>query len=90
MFPILVKLDQTGFIKNRYSHSNVQQLLNLTQFSQNTNNKVLTDSLVREKALDRVEWVYVFDVLKRYGLGSNYVEWVKVLYRYPTARAMVN
>ena len=90
VLPILVKQDQTGFIKGRYSHSNVRRLLNVIQFAQNTKNKVLAVSLDSEKAFDRVEWEYLFNVLNRFGLGAGFVEWVKVLYKSPAARVLVN
>uniref|UniRef100_A0A3P9KC19 Reverse transcriptase domain-containing protein n=1 Tax=Oryzias latipes TaxID=8090 RepID=A0A3P9KC19_ORYLA len=90
VLPSLVKSDQTGFIKGRYSHSNVRRLLNVLQFSQNTNYRALAISLDAEKAFDRVEWEYLFKILDRFGLGSEFGRWVKLLYRAPAARILVN
>lgn len=90
VLPILVGPDQTGFVKNRYSVSNVRRLLNIIHFSNSTKKRVLAVSLDAEKAFDRVEWEYLFDVLDRFGLGLNFIEWVKLLYRSPVARVMVN
>ena len=37
-----------------------------------------------------MEWEYLFDVLNRFVLGAGFVEWVKVLYKSPAARVLVN
>ena len=37
-----------------------------------------------------MEWEYLFDVFDRFGLGSGFTEWVKLLYRSPVARFLVN
>lgn len=39
-----------------------------------------------EKAFDTLEWEFLFSVLRKYGLGEEYLGLVKLLYTSPTAR----
>lgn len=40
-------------------------------------------SLDAEKALDRIEWDFLFFTLKELDLGKEFIEWVKLLYHNP-------
>lgn len=42
-------------------------------------------SLDTQKAFDRIEWDYLFAVLKRFGMGPALCNWVKVIYSTPMA-----
>ena len=53
--PALIKPDQTGFIKNRLSCSNVQRLLNVIQYANFSQERILCVTLDAAKAFDRVE-----------------------------------
>ena len=43
-----------------------------------------------EKTFDRTEQKYMLEVLKRFGLQSDFVRWVQLLYKMPTASVSTN
>ena len=90
LLPILVKEDQTGFIKGRNSVTNVRRLLNaILAFKQKSINGLVL-SLDAEKAFDRIEWSFLFHTLGKFGLGENFIKWVKIIYTRPQAAVLTN
>lgn len=47
-------------------------------------------ALDAEKAFERVEWVYLFFSLEKFGFGKNVVAWVKLLYTLTQAMVRTN
>lgn len=89
VLPRIISKDQTGFAKGRQSYFNIRRLLNIIYTApEDTSECVL--SLDAEKAFDRVEWVYLFSVLKKSGFGPNFVSWIKLLYLNPKASIRTN
>lgn len=60
LLPIIVKEDQTGFIKGRNSYNNIRRLLNIIQLSEQQEIDGLVISLDAAKAFGRLEWSYLF------------------------------
>ena len=88
--PSLINEDQTGFIRGRFSHSNVRRLLNVVQYSSQMQHRALVISLDAEKAFDRVEWRFMWDALDRFGLGEEFINWIKLIYHSPEACILTN
>ncbi|KAJ4921827.1 hypothetical protein JOQ06_024653, partial [Pogonophryne albipinna] len=83
--PNIISLDQTGFMKGRYSFSNIRRLLNILLSPASKETPEVVVSLDAQKAFDRVEWGFLFEVLKRFSLGSKFVSWIALLYPSPKA-----
>lgn len=88
--PNLIHMDQTGFIQGRSSFDNVRRLFNIINASKAVDSPIIAVSLDAEKAFDRVEWPYLFEVMKRMNFGPTYSKLVAMLYRRPMAQIQTN
>ena len=89
LLPQIISTDQTGFILNTHSSSNLRRLLNIV-YSPSAPCPEMVISLDAKKAFDRVEWNYLFSVLKHFGFGEAFISWIKLLYAQPLAAVVTN
>lgn len=85
----IISVDQTGFIKNRYSYFNIRRVFDIFYTSSNDTPECVL-SLDAEKAFDLVEWGYLFAVLENFNFGPVFIAWIKLLYHCPTASVLTN
>ena len=90
ILPDIISEDQTGFVKGRHSFSNIRSLLNIVYSKQTSKNPEAVISIDAEKAFDRVEWRYLFNVLGKFGFGDTFCAWVRLLYSSPEAYVCTN
>ena len=72
--------DQTEFITDRYIFSNIVALQNLIDYVIKIHIASLVSCVNFEKAYDSIKWSFLFEVLKDFNLGENFIRWVKMFY----------
>lgn len=86
----LIQVDQTGFMPGKGTDINIRRLfLNLSLTHDNVGSRVVA-SLDAKKAFDFVEWVYLWEVLRRIGVGPKFLRWIQMPYREPKERVRTN
>ena len=76
----LIHEDQNGFMKGRNIGCNIRTIIDLIEY---TDIKDIPGSIVLldiEKAFDSVEHGFLYEVLSRFNLGDNFIQWVKTFY----------
>lgn len=86
----IVHPDRTGFIPGRFLFSNVRLLWNTLYSHHKEDTQAAIISLDAQKAFDQIEWPYMFETLKRFGFGENFIEWVKIIYSHPVSSVFTN
>lgn len=69
---------------SQQSFHNTRHLFNIVTSPFSSSPEVVV-SLDAEKAFNRVEWSFLYEVLARFGLVGAFVDWVKLLYSSPKA-----
>ncbi|KAK7881221.1 hypothetical protein WMY93_029630 [Mugilogobius chulae] len=52
--------------------------------------KANSDLLAPRRPFDRVEWAFLYEAMDRFGLGKDFISWVKLLYSSPVASVRTN
>ena len=81
----IISTDQTGYIRKRYIGTNIRKILDTVEYLDKTKQSGILLMLDFEKAFDTVEWPFLFKALERFNFGPQFVSWVKLLYRNPSA-----
>lgn len=82
--------DQNRFSPGRNVSQNTRCLFNIMHHSKAIQENLVIISLDAEKAFDKVECHHLFTVLEKFHLGDEFINWVKILYKSPTAQVLTD
>ena len=77
----IIHTDQKGCIPGRYIGENIRMIDDLLFEIENQCPSSVMMQLDQEKAFDRVEWKWLFESLKRFNFGDNFIRNLKTLYK---------
>ena len=86
----IVSPDQTCSVPGHKITSNLHALRDILDYIDRTNETGILLSLDQEKAFDRVNRVFLLNLLKRFGFGPSFIRWVSTLYNGASMRIIVN
>lgn len=86
----LVEEEQRGFVAGRSIADNLFLFREAKWHVYASRQKVTFLQLDYSKAYDRMEWFYLFVVLRALGFRRNFIQWVEILCKDATARLIIN
>ena len=78
--PKIISSDQTGFLQGRYIGENIRLTLDMIEYINHNNLAGLLLFVDFEKAFDKLDWSFMFNVLRFFNFGPDLISWIKILY----------
>ena len=76
----LIHSDQMVYVKGRYIGESVCLISDILEYTENKGIDAILFLADFEKAFDLIDHTFLFSVLKSYGFGPDYIQWVKALF----------
>ena len=87
VLPEIIHTDQRGCIQGRFIDENIRLIGDIVQEKDDDSVVLLLD---QEKAFDRVEWSWMFDVLRKFNFGERFITWIETMYMFSKSAIMTN
>ena len=81
----IISEDQTGYIRKRYIGNNLREVTDLIEYAEKIEIGGVILFLDFQKAFDSIEWEFLFESLKFYNFGDEFIRWIRTLYTEPVA-----
>ena len=82
---LLINEDQTGYLAGRQISTNIRRVLDLIDYTEETNQEGVIISVDFEKCFDRIEIQSITSVLNFFNFGPSFIKWTQTIYHKPIA-----
>ena len=90
VLPSLIHYDQTAYVKGRYIGESVRLIDDLLKYAEEENSDGILFAADIEKAFDSVDHNFIYATLKKFGFGSDFIQWIKTLFKNSQSCVMNN
>jgi hypothetical protein len=88
--PSIVRPSQTGFVEGRNIFDNTFLAQDALDWAVESNQDLVLLLLDFEKAFDRIEWGFLFEALANIGFCSQWIHWLRSMYRSASSAIKLN
>ena len=81
VLPPLIYYDQTAYMKRRYIGEPIRLVDNFLKYVEEENSDGILFAADIEKAFDSVDHYFNFATLNKFGFGSDFIQWIKMLFK---------
>ena len=89
VLPSIIHESQTAVMGRQIGNS-VHLVRDIIDYANENNEGAALLFIDQEKAFDRVSHAFLFDALRAYGFGDNFVQWIQLLYSNAFTRININ
>ena len=87
VLPEIINEEQSGCVKGRKIGHSIRLVEDVFETLDDESLMLITDKM---KAFDLVEWEWLFFVLKRFGFGEIFINWIKIMYQGMKSAVLTN
>jgi hypothetical protein len=80
VLPSVINSDQVVYLKNRFIGQNIRTIMDIMDYTKLMDKDGIIAFLDFEKAFDTIQWEVIYDALKMFNLGPNFIKWVHTIY----------
>ena len=73
----IVKCDQTAYVKGRHIGISIRLISDILEYNEENDISGILFSVDFEKAFDSIQHAFLFAVLKSFGFGPQFIQWVR-------------
>ena len=79
VLPNLISPQQTAYVENRFIGESGRLIADIIEITDILNKEGFLVTMDIEKAFDSLDHTFLISVLKKFGFGNNFVDWIEIL-----------